>query len=544
MLNEEFIQLLSQNKINKLQSYLNKNKNQLEVLKDETSFLDSPSISERLYCLKYGIKQRLVCENGNPLKYIKFGQGYSEFCNNPVNCDCKKTKVRDKKIKTNLKKYGTEWPSQSKEVQEKYRKTNLEKYGVSNWAKTTDSKNIKINFWKNISHDAKFKISTKRQITNLKKYGVLNPSQIETVKQKKKRTTLKNHGVEFFKQKNIKKETLAILNDEKEFKNIVNEKTIKDIKTILDIDSTTITNYCHRYDCRNLIKNDRSSRLEDMVKKICMDYQIKLIHNDRKIIYPMELDFYFPTIQVAIECHGLFWHSQLRGGKDANYHFKKWESCRSQGITLYQYFEDEFENSLELIKSKILYLNNKCQGRILGARRMEVNWLKNTQEEFDFYNKNHIQGPRLDRTFTVGGWITPNILSACMSVKINKDQNQMEIVRFSTDISNRYPGAFTKILTWIIKQLQFKGEVLSWSDNRHSNGHLYQANGFAAVQNQGPGYFVTDYQSRWRREHFMKAKIKQRHPDVDLSKTEWQLEQELGYDRIWDAGKILWKKLI
>jgi hypothetical protein len=38
----------------------------------------------------------------------------------------------------------------------------------------------------------------------------------------------------------------------------------------------------------------------------------------------------------------------------------------------------------------------------------------------------------------------------------------------------------------------------------------------------------------------MKNKIKQRHPEVDLSKTEWQLEQELGYDRIWDAGKRLW----
>jgi hypothetical protein len=40
----------------------------------------------------------------------------------------------------------------------------------------------------------------------------------------------------------------------------------------------------------------------------------------------------------------------------------------------------------------------------------------------------------------------------------------------------------------------------------------------------------------------MKNKIKQRHPEVDLSKTEWQLEQELGYDRVWDAGKRFWLK--
>jgi hypothetical protein len=133
-------------------------------------------------------------------------------------------------------------------------------------------------------------------------------------------------------------------------------------------------------------------------------------------------------------------------------------------------------------------------------------------------------------------------LVACMSFKFNKNKNLLEIVRFATDIKNIYPGLFSKILNWSIKQINFKGAVSSWSDNRHSNGHLYKHNNFVHIQDQKAGYFVTDYETRWRREHFMKNKIKQRHPEVDLSKTEWQLEQELGYDRVWDAGKRFWLK--
>jgi hypothetical protein len=38
-----------------------------------------------------------------------------------------------------------------------------------------------------------------------------------------------------------------------------------------------------------------------------------------------------------------------------------------------------------------------------------------------------------------------------------------------------------------------------------------------------------------------KAKLKKLHPYIDLEKTEWQILQELGYDRIWDCGKIKWE---
>ena len=42
----------------------------------------------------------------------------------------------------------------------------------------------------------------------------------------------------------------------------------------------------------------------------------------------------------------------------------------------------------------------------------------------------------------------------------------------------------------------------------------------------------------------MKSKIKEKF-NVDISnKTEWQLMQDNGYDRVWDCGKIKWIKTL
>ena len=168
--------------------------------------------------------------------------------------------------------------------------------------------------------------------------------------------------------------------------------------------------------------------------------------------------------------------------------------------------------------------------------------MKKYSDEENFYKANHIQGPRSDRSCTIVAWNSQNNLVGCLSFK-RYGKNELEIIRFATDISNIYSGLFSKMLNWYLNAMSFRGEIFSWSDNRHSNGYLYQKNGFEMIREQKPGYFVTDYQTRWRREHFMKNKIKQRHPEADLTKTEWQLEQELGYDRIWDAGKTLWRKI-
>ena len=47
----------------------------------------------------------------------------------------------DKMIETNLKKYGTKFVGQNKEVKEKIKKTNIERYGFEQASKNEDVKN-------------------------------------------------------------------------------------------------------------------------------------------------------------------------------------------------------------------------------------------------------------------------------------------------------------------------------------------------------------------------------------------------------------------
>jgi hypothetical protein len=458
----------------------------------------------------------------------------------------KNQEIKEKRKKTFIEKYGSEHPMQSEIAKQKVKKTNLEKYGVETPILNEQIKqkiiDTNLERYGSISSLSNQTVKEKIKQTNIATYGYDAPLQSPYIRKKIKGTLIKKYGVDCPGHIHLSSESLRLLTDRAIFQEIIQGKTIKQIQQSLSVDANTIRKYASRYQMLDLIVCN-SSYLETRIEDFCKENSIEYITNTKKVISPLELDFYFPKLKSAIECHGLYWHSELSGKKTKDYHFNKWKSCNQLGIELYQYFEDEIANSFDVIKSKILYLNNKHQGQTIGARNLSIGYLNNHMDERDFYKNNHIQGFRPDRTHAIGAWLSPFELSAIMSIKHVKC-NQLEIVRFATDINNRYPGVFTKILNWYINQSNFKGEILSWSDNRHSNGNLYKSNGFEFVKEQGPGYFITDYETRWRREHFMKAKIKQRHPEVDLSKTEWQLEQELGYDRIWDAGKILWKKII
>lgn len=80
--------------------------------------------------------------------------------------------------KTNLKKYGVENLSQSKEIQNKIKANSMIKYGTKHFLSSKEVRN---------------KINT----TNEEKYGTKNIFQSEEIKTKIKNTMIKNYGVEY-----------------------------------------------------------------------------------------------------------------------------------------------------------------------------------------------------------------------------------------------------------------------------------------------------------------------------------------------------------
>ncbi len=108
--------------------------------------------------------------------------------------------VRDKTIKTNLERWGVESPSQSELIKNKVKDTNLERWGVEwslqNKEVRDKAKSTMVDKY-GVDHNFKSKeILEKRKDTYIKNWGVDNPSKSEEIKDKKIETSLKNWGVD------------------------------------------------------------------------------------------------------------------------------------------------------------------------------------------------------------------------------------------------------------------------------------------------------------------------------------------------------------
>lgn len=95
----------------------------------------------------------------------------------------------EKQKETNLRKYGTDFPTRLESVKEKTRKTNLERYGAEYHTQTKE--------WK-----------IKNKKTLIERYGVENCNQLESSVIKAKQTKLERYGDANYNNLNKQKETL------------------------------------------------------------------------------------------------------------------------------------------------------------------------------------------------------------------------------------------------------------------------------------------------------------------------------------------------
>jgi len=104
---------------------------------------------------------------------------------------------------------------------------------------------------------------------------------------------------------------------------------------------------------------------------------------------------------------------------------------------------------------------------------------------------------------------------------------------------------FNKLLKYFIKNYS-PNKIISFGDIRwvlDGNDNVYTKSGFKLTKTLPPDYSYHNSKiSRYDRLHkfsFGKNSIKKKYPHIfDPAKTEWEMMQELGFDRIWDCGKF------
>ena len=269
---------------------------------------------------------------------------------------------------------------------------------------------------------------------------------------------------------------------------------------------------------------------------------------NRKLLDGKEIDLIIEGTNICIEYDGLYYHTE-KMGKTSTYHLNKTIDCNQIGYKLYHIYEDEWKTNEMLVKSKLKHLLKVNDGIKIGGRNVVIKKI-NTEDKTHFLKNNHIQGT--DKTKISYGAYHNDVLVGVMTFneKRNMTKNsdgEFELSRYATKQNYMIMGLASKMLKQFITDYNPK-TVISFADRRWTidgDNNLYTNLGFSLVSITKPTYYYYNSKiSRYKRFHkfgFGKNNLKKRFPNLDYTKTEKELTEELGYDRIWDCGLFKYK---
>lgn len=319
-----------------------------------------------------------------------------------------------------------------------------------------------------------------------------------------------------------------------------------------DAGHAKVNNICPFCFPREKTKSSKEIELLDFVRSV---YTGRVFSGNRTVLFPKELDIYLPDKNIGIEFCGIYWHSEnvsAKFGVSKYRDYEKYLKCRDLGVRLITIFEDEWDNQKEIVKDRLQQiLGTRSSSDRIHARKCSIVEISATEKN-SFLREFHIQ--RSDMSTTYLGAFYENMLVAVMTFSPTNfvkggDGSQTELNRFAVRAGFTIPGIASRLLTHYIRKHPSE-TVISYSDNRWSEGNVYKKLGFTQSASSKPGYFYIDMKTsnkqRFHRSSFMKHKLIDKFPDADIEKmiedgmSEWEIMQEMGYDRIWDCGTTRW----
>lgn len=456
--------------------------------------------------------------------------------------------VKQKRDTTNIARYGTDKPFSLKEIQEKHKKTCIEKYGVPHSSQLDFVKTKQRESWKKYNNSHPFSDSEIRdKITNtmLDKYGVEHPAQAESVKEKYKATCLNKYGVPNAAMAPATKEKIsmslsggasALLDNKEWLTNNLNKLGIRGVADALRVSFRCVRQYAdkHQLDFRKI----KSSFEEEVVNLIYSLVPDAIVVRNSKDLIGKEIDIYLPEYNLAIECNGTYWHSELNG-RGRQFHLDRTKLCDDNGVRLIHLWEHQWLVNKPLLISRLKSLL-KASPIKKHARALTVVKLSN-KHTTEFLIENHIQGA-CSSSIRYGLVDSNNIVWAVMTFgKSRYNSNaDYELLRFCSSLNTTVMGGASKLFARFRKDFP-NATVISYSDRSFNTGNMYEKLGFTFLHNSPPAYFYTkNYTEMYSRVKFQKHKLSKLLENYDGSKSEWENMIEHGYDRIWDCGTSVW----
>lgn len=478
-------------------------------IQTHTAFLDSDSAcKERIYCIVNNITDRVLCAvcTTNPVNYG--ANGYLSSCS--IKCGTSNSDTKSKRLATNLQKYGCASPANAPEKQAAKVATWVANLGVTHPSKSSV-------------------VQAKKAIS----YG--KEQRRETVKR-----TRESQNNTWATQSNIHPESLAILKSpDKMFEmHVTQQMSALAIGELLNVGATTALRWIKRHDIK--LQHTNVSSYEHALRAWLTTHNIQFIPNDRTALgTKLELDFWIPSHNIAIEICGTYWHSELY--KDRDYHLRKLEQAETNNIQLLQIYDSEIELKREIVLER-LAAKLKLNKSTIQARKCVIRQV-DTNEERQFLNAHHIQG--FIGSHVAYGAFHNDVLIAVMSFGHPRytSDSQWELLRFAT-IGCR--GIAQRLFKLFVTNND-PTSIVSYSDRRWNTGEIYTLLGMEKSHSSRPNYMYfhqSNAQKLLSRVNFQKHKLPEVLKIYDSELSEWDNMLANNYNRIWDCGNdvFVWNK--
>lgn len=436
----------------------------------------------------------------------------------------------EKTKKTSREKYGAEHPSQAEVVKQKIINTNKRKYGKNYFAETKEYKEkIKKTCQTRYGVNSVMQVNEfkeKAYQTNLEKYGVRHVLQNKQIKQNMENTCLERYGVQHYSKtpeyQNKRKKTCI--------EKYGVESPLQHPSIMKQMMKTRLDKYGKLW--VNLGKTEQEIK-EWMIS-------VGINHNGSHIL-PSGKEVDIIAGEIGIEYCGLFWHNELSPQpRDRLYHYNKYKECIQNNIRLITIFEDEWDTRQEQCKDFLLSTFGIFEQRIYG-RQCDVQEITNKQCK-TFCEAYHIQGGTSFK-HCFGLYHKKELVAVLGLSKHHRsnDTNKIILNRLCFKHGIQIIGGASKIFYQAKEWATNNGYngIISWSDNRWSQGNIYTRLGFVLDGDIPPDYsYVNCYSAKKHRTKKQSVKKKDIQCPSGETESKWMLKN--GFARIWDCGKKRW----
>ena len=491
-------------------------------VKDINSTIFPAELRKSFYMKKYGV------ENVSQLEATKLQKEQTCLAKYGVTNAFKSEEIKRKIEKHNLDKYGVTHHLKSIEGMDKLRATNLEKYGCEySW----QNENVKAKILaSNITKYGEAHVAqrlAKATTTNQSRYSVDTPFESKLIRSKGIATLQTNYNVvnpSLSKEICLKREATCLT--KYQVANPFSHATFK-----LKAANTKMKRYGTLSPNQHLGKTQKE--IEEWLNSFGYNFKsnVSLLENGK------EIDMYDDTLKLGIEYCGLHWHHENSPQpRPSGYHSDKYHVCLAKGVRLITIFEDEWLNRQDQVKNFIKSVIRK-NSRNLYARKCTVQSI-NKAIGSEFIQKYHIQGANSLGKYFAGLYYKEELVGVMSFGKHHRNTaiTTLDRLCFKDDVS--VAGGASRLFKLLIREYNIK-EIISWSDNRWSQGAVYEALGFKLAAILPPDYSYASVHKqgvRYSKQSQKKSNVK--CPD---GLTELQWANERGLSRIWDCGKRRWR---